>query len=230
MPLSELENRLQEQLNFLRKSIRDYNNGDISEFRRMALSLRILLHQTQSSHSLINQLGWGSMEMQSLATPIDDRVLTPTWGLAAVRMGPEGTRYIPRYNSMPETLSLMKIEDWKNQEIIKDSDKQIFSRWDLIITIANQDGGAHVDPNLDEKYHKLANLNSLGWEAFTINNEGNESYDELAGAIPANVSHSAWEALTSIENKWFQTLGNRGCSCGSGRKGRYCCLKKSRVD
>ncbi len=37
------------------------------------------------------------------------------------------------------------------------------SRSDLILNVADSDGGAHVDPDLDEAYMDLSRHNSLGW-------------------------------------------------------------------
>ena len=53
-------------------------------------------------------------------------------------------------------------EDWWN-EIIFDDTKNKFTRRDIITFVANQDGGAHVDDELHEKYAMLGKMNSLGW-------------------------------------------------------------------
>lgn len=56
----------------------------------------------------------------------------------------------------------MNFDDWWN-EIIFDDRENKFTRKDIVTFVANQDGGAHVDPELNESYAKLTKMNSLGW-------------------------------------------------------------------
>lgn len=45
-----------EQIGFIKKSCAHYDNGDFSEAKRIATSIRILFRHTHSSNSLVNQL------------------------------------------------------------------------------------------------------------------------------------------------------------------------------
>lgn len=47
--------------------------------------------------------------------------------------------------------------------MLKDNKGRFMSRFDIVSHIANSDGGAHVDPELDEAYMALSRQNSLGW-------------------------------------------------------------------
>jgi hypothetical protein len=42
-------------------------------------------------------------------------------------------------------------------------ERRVLTRKGLVLTAANQDGGAHVDPALDETYDKLSRKNALGF-------------------------------------------------------------------
>src|SRR3954453_8408028 len=53
----ELVQHLDEQLGFLRSSAQAYDAGDTAEAKRLAVAVRILLHDTNSSHSLLGLLG-----------------------------------------------------------------------------------------------------------------------------------------------------------------------------
>lgn len=53
----ELMQHLYEQMGFLRRSAEHYDAGDFSESKRLATTLRLLLHDTQKSSSLLMQLG-----------------------------------------------------------------------------------------------------------------------------------------------------------------------------
>ena len=36
----------------------------------------------------------------------------------------------------------------------------------MVLTVANKEGGTHIDPKLDEAYANLSRFNSLGWKVF----------------------------------------------------------------
>lgn len=51
-------------------------------------------------------------------------------------------------------------DNWWNQIVIRTIGGSKFSRKKIILAIANQDGGAHVDPSMEEDYYNLTRLNS----------------------------------------------------------------------
>lgn len=53
--------------------------------------------------------------------------------------------------------------NWWNDPVLKDNRGHTFCRRDLVRHVADTDGGAHVDPELDEAYMALSRGNSLGW-------------------------------------------------------------------
>lgn len=53
----ELMNHLYEQMAFLKRSAEHYDAGEFSEAKRLAATLRVLLHDTDRSVSLLSQLG-----------------------------------------------------------------------------------------------------------------------------------------------------------------------------
>ena len=57
----------------------------------------------------------------------------------------------------------LPFEKWWNNNVIKDNKGRFFSRKQLILHVADTDGGAHVDPELDEQYMDFSRKNSLGW-------------------------------------------------------------------
>jgi hypothetical protein len=70
----------------------------------------------------------------------------------------------------------------------------VFTRKDLVLSIANQDGGAHVDPQLDEDYAGLTRKNSIGWVA------------EIDGKIIPNESNPALASIRQIAYKVLESL------------------------
>jgi hypothetical protein len=58
-------------------------------------------------------------------------------------------------NNIAVQRGLTDFDTWWNSVIFDDSNGLRLSRKDLILTLANKDGGAHVDVNLTEKYSKF---------------------------------------------------------------------------
>ncbi|MFZ5723957.1 MAG: hypothetical protein ACOY33_09910 [Pseudomonadota bacterium] len=56
----------------------------------------------------------------------------------------------------------MKFEEWWNNPVLKTMPTKYFSRREIVTYVADCDGGAHVDPALDEAYMKLSRGNALG--------------------------------------------------------------------
>ena len=51
-----LRERFEEQRLFLSKSIKEFVSGDLAEAVRIAITIRVLVHETGSSKSLLGQL------------------------------------------------------------------------------------------------------------------------------------------------------------------------------
>ena len=54
----ELFQQLKEQLKFIHTSSNEFDKENFSEAKRLATNIRILLHDTNSSTSLLKQLGY----------------------------------------------------------------------------------------------------------------------------------------------------------------------------
>ena len=80
------------------------------------------------------------------------------------------------------------------RSIFIDEQQRKISRRYLVLTAANQDGGAHVDPELDEIYADLTRNNSLGWIKADVGGEG-----PVSGPERATIRQIAHEALLSIK-------------------------------
>lgn len=168
----ELQEHLDEQIGFLETSADLYDQGRLSEAKRLALTLRVLLHQTPSSHSLLDQLGI----KQSLLFPDAsnyEAYNTSPWDVA-IYVGLIGQvmivkddlvkniKYAPILDNGHSPPTLIDFDTWWNMIVIKDERGKVFSRRDLVLALANKDGGGHVDPKIGGKYRDLSRNNSLG--------------------------------------------------------------------
>lgn len=191
---AELQAQFEEQWGFLRKSCDAYDRGDENEAKRLAVTLRLLLHDTKSSHSLLGQLGLKDILFFDTSEDINRDNLLPTFGLVLAQVGPAGVRYIPPLADLPpRAIWMIPFEYWWKKPVICLPGAFELSRADLILVMANQDGGAHVDPAIDDNYYRLTRENALGMVAVV---------DGIKYQVPhiatASVRQIAQEILVSL--------------------------------
>jgi hypothetical protein len=101
VPLTGLEQHLEDQLRFLRKSAAEFDAGDTAEFRRMAVTIRVLVHDFRTSHSLLGQLNLTSIPFASTASPTNPRNLATEFSLALIRISPSGAHLVAHLGDGP---------------------------------------------------------------------------------------------------------------------------------
>lgn len=155
--LSEVRAHIAEQFEFLGTTARLYDEGSEPEAKRLAVVLRTLLHETRVSHALLAQLGSSfRWRFHDSAFPLNPNNYLAHHGLVSIKLGPSpSTRYEPLCASINEPLNLIEFRHWWNTTILKDENGSLFSRRQTVLVVANQDGGAHVDPELDAAYANL---------------------------------------------------------------------------
>ncbi len=241
---AELEQHLAEHIGFLKLSADAYDQGRDGEAKRLAVSIRVLCHDTTSSHSLLGQLGSLSKKFIGTAIPYDPRNVATHNGLAMVAARGRETVYIPMLDGTPYRRRI-PFADWWTEVVFVDDRKSKLSRKDLILAVANQDGGAHVDPGLNETYARLSRHNSLGW----VIDAGQEklpipmperaavrqiAHEVLLTLVPdyrkdqtqqAEVFFGGAMAFNGIPSEWQASTRpgrNDPCPCGSGKKFKKC--------
>ncbi|MEE4540643.1 hypothetical protein V2S66_01515 [Streptomyces sp. V4-01] len=161
---------LQENVGFLRSSAASFDAGFESEAKRLAVTVRVLVHDTAQSHSLLHQLGVKSqLGFVDTAERINPRNLLPSApGLVLMQMTfGVGATYIAPLDNIP--LSPGRIHPpatfdvWWTEDIARDSNGVLWSRKKFVLTMANKEGGAHVDPQLNSAYESLARHNGFGF-------------------------------------------------------------------
>ncbi len=195
---NELNGHLSDNIGFLKASCQSFDAGFVGEAKRLATTIRVLLHDTNNSRSLLGLLGKkNSISYLNTATPYDSRNLLAHHGLVGFRIGPQGAGYWAPLGDGPPTRyenPRIGFDAWWNEQVIVDGAGENFTRRDLVLTLANKDGGAHVDPELDVKYVALTRGNSLGWVASDGNGQRPLSDVELF-----SVRQIAYELLESLK-------------------------------
>jgi len=251
-PSDETIDSIREQLFFLQTSCKAFDDGETRESKRIATSLRVLLHHTAdtprgSSHALLKLAGvLDSLLILDSAGEVDLPRPESTFTLTAIHMqvGMDhdafDNSFAPKFDedgpyAQPEPSVQIRallqgrkagrapglhlpFDRWWRQTVINGPKGQKFSRKTLVLAVANQDGGAHVDPILNADYYELTRLNSL--EVYAGGNKEQmylswgsadpQAPDaELTSAgspVPASLRQIAWELISSLEGRYPQFI------------------------
>lgn len=188
LDIKELQEHWGDQIGFIQKSTAEFDKGDEKEARRIATSLRILFHDTNYSKSIFSKLN-PQMHFLSIAHLYTPSNLLSSWELLSMSLSNDGIYYRPILDSQSRVFFL-NFQDWWN-EIVFDDHIFRFTRRDIVLYIANQDGGAHVDPEMNESFARLSKLNSLGW----TDNNGN-----------APLNNPAYQSIRTIVNELLVSI------------------------
>lgn len=195
--LEEFKKHLQEQIQFLEDSALSYDNGYTSEAKRLAVVLRVLLHDTAKSKSLLSLLGLKDRKFYDSSLRRSPNSIDTHEGLVVIHLGPGDAKYIPPLDDLPWEWKRAGFDEYWNNPVFIDKNKNSFSRKDLVCAVTNKDGGAHVDPNLNDKYTALTRHNSLGWMYESGNNKS-----PIKGVELAAIRQIAHEVLKTLKSEY----------------------------
>jgi hypothetical protein len=241
---ADLEKQLEDQLELLEYYADLYDSGKVVAAKPIATAVRVLLHDTRNSHSLLSQLDRKHIEFYDTTGP--EKNLLKSDG---VRMGriyglvgaATNNKFIPLLDEPPPGYKKwVPFNAYWNRVVFVDSKNNSFTRNEIILAVANQDGGAHVDPALDKKYVLLSRNNSLaiksghegnlkpveGVETAAVRQIGHEKMlTQGAEAVATGFSVTVSPPFAKINKhtKKKKIGRNQLCSCGSGKKYKRCC-------
>lgn len=186
----ELQQHLEDHVGFLLSSCDAFDGGHVSEAKRLAVSLRVLLHDTPRSHSLLGQLNRLTGKFISSAMEHQPGNLGTHGGLIMTSIS-RGSRHFAPLDNVPWGERWLQFSHWWNEVIFVDGARAELTRRDLVLVVANQDGGAHVDPTLSDEYNRLSRHNSMGW----IHHPGSVPVEGAACSAIRQVSHEILKTL-----------------------------------
>lgn len=131
--LDDLGRHLREQAQFLRNSADAYDRGFEGEARRMATVIRVLVHDTKRSKSLLGQLNLLHIEFYDTASNWNPKNLLGFHGLVQMRLwdGPAEYR-APLDNRSPHILRWTTFQKWWGKIVFVDRQRHSLSRKDLV--------------------------------------------------------------------------------------------------
>jgi hypothetical protein len=212
----ELTEKLSEQLSLLSSYIESYDSGKKHFAMPMATVVRVLLHDTKKSKSLLSNLG--RKENLRLYNTADD--LTPDKlisydeanpnkahikfypgdstmiGLGRGALGNNVPDYYPVLdNPIGKKPDYIDFDTWWNNAIFFGKDTTRLSRRDIVLTMADQDGGAHVDPGLKANYANLKHDNPQ--KVYIVNIKGGKGRPSTGAelALMRQIAHEVMKTL-----------------------------------
>lgn len=158
----ELENQLFRQVKRLKKTCNRFDQGDEDEIEEIGRILRLLLHETRHSKALLKQTGaMDRLLFADTASPFSEESITSYHGLVSISFG---ASELASYEAPLDTESepqWLPFEEWWRATVFRRQDGKEYSRKAIVLTFVDQDGVAHVDPELDEDYHSLTRQNAM---------------------------------------------------------------------
>lgn len=208
---AELQAHLIEQLEFIIRSCTEYDDGITAEAKRIAASIRLLLHDTKSSRSLFSQLGLKSIGFINTALKQEPKPKQSFLGLIQTKITVNDDltitgKHHPLLNFRPDGWPRARkrlFPEWWNQVVLIDNLGVRFSRRTLVMAVANTDGGVHIDPELDSEYAELSRKNSIGY-AVGLNND----LKPIDKSELASIRQIAHEILSSLTERHPELMPN----------------------
>jgi len=206
----ELKSHLKEQIEFLKRSSQAYDEGCTSEAKRLTVPLRVLLHDTHNSTSLLTHLKRKDILFYDTSLDYNPNNLLSTMGpimtkITITKTGQKSAEFAPPLDDGPPTRhrkGKISFEKWWNKIVFADRKGNKLTRRNLVLAVANKDGGAHVDHELDKDYANITRFDSLG---FVFVQDGNKrhfaTHPELAGV--RQISHEVLKSLKDEFPEYF---------------------------
>jgi len=192
---SDLQELLQEQIGFLERSCAAFDDGYIDEAKRIAVVVRVLLHDTSNSHSLFMQLGYKDYMLIDTCPSLEENIPEKIFqaGLAI----PSLKGYVPRYEVFSTVNPLwVGFEKWWNNPVIKTKDRT-YSRRELVLLLANKEGGAHVNSTLTAHYEKLKHEGS--GVSISLEGENPKPMTKEEHTCLRQIAYELLESLSAIQ-------------------------------
>ncbi len=192
----DFRGQLRQQVGYLRRSIEQFDAGHEDEALRIAVAIRVLLHDTSASTSLLTHLGVKDrvrLISTSPGGPADASVMF-AFGMGLMdfrravairpRLGEIGWRLVPA-------------DEWWTEVIhVFDRGATRVSRKTMVLGAANKQGGAHVDPKLGGAFKRLAQDGAL-LHRVTRQPDGSEVRQPLLDIHIVNLRDMAFEIVNS---------------------------------
>lgn len=203
---AQLAKHLSEQIGFLQSSAKSYDLGNEAEAKRMAVTLRVLLHDTKVSSSLLGQMHLKKrMQFVSTAQKYSPTNLLSQQCLLMLSFVGDTARYVPLFEN-GNRYRLLSYPDWSGEIVLSDQHKRLFRRKQVLKLLANQDGGAHVDPELDDTFAVMKTNNLTGWVVTRADGTTTPFSNDAVYATMRQMTFEVLQSLYRVKPKLFPEM------------------------
>ncbi len=211
----EFEQHLREQMGFLAASCDAFDKGNEAEAKRIAGIIRTLIHDTKSSTSLLSHLGVKSaLRLNDVIGPdftndpsqaIQGAPFQFHWHVqfgSGLKISTDGTAtFVP---NLGEAVRQLPFDDWWEAPLmIRDLEGTSIrlSRRDVVLTVANKQGGVHVDATLDADYVAVERNQAPMGTITRVTTISRESVPITNGPMLSTVRQIAHELVGTIRDQ-----------------------------
>lgn len=146
-----LRKRLDEQIDYLRSSNERFDADAWQEANRLAVAVRVLVHDTAQSTSLLQHLS-AKTRQKWIFAGLPGNTHQALWYLSLVKVATrvnEGGPYLvvaplTRDEILDPPIWSDSFDYWWSHPVMVAGEERM-SRKDIVLMLANQDGGAHID-------------------------------------------------------------------------------------
>ena len=155
---SRLNLKFQQQVGYLQRSIQLFDQGHEDEAIRLAVSLRVFLHNKHSSKSLFRHIGLTNPNLLSSGRGHEN------WqDYLAMILDVTSSQPVKAKAILGESFREMTCKTWWEEQTVFEYNSIKYTRKDVCLNAANKDGGAHVDEKFEQFYEALqAGITMLG--------------------------------------------------------------------
>jgi hypothetical protein len=193
MATTDFKIHLRRQLSFLKRSCNAYDAGEHDEAIRIATVIRIIMHQTSNSTSLLKHLNATTINLLTTVQDISKNTILAAMSMSGLTIGPDGVEHYPNLGDSSYKAQVPTSKWWSQIVVVSGSLK--LTRMKIVLSAVNKDGGAHVDANLDSDYEQLS---AAGFSGLVTGSRGGNEYSEkLEGSHTICLRQMGYELLNS---------------------------------
>ncbi|MBZ6387381.1 MULTISPECIES: hypothetical protein [Pantoea] len=200
--MDRFKKKLIEQISFLESSCERYDKGHTHEALRIAISLRIIFYSSNNNcTSILKHMKAENISLLSTGGMPKEKAqkLSQYYGLGLFQLSnSEESEYRPSLgDGSPFNNKYLPLKDWWHECVYVLEHGKLITRFVIMKSAADKDGGAHVDESLEPLYASLAEEGSLG--TFKIMNDCNGiiSSKPITNANHVALRQMAYEVLSS---------------------------------
>jgi hypothetical protein len=192
----DFKKKLEQQMGFLRRSCDSYDAGYTDESLRIAMVIRILIHDTKASTSLLNHLNAVAINLSSTVETIASPRTALMHAMGRLTISQAGATW--KAATTPDAIKTQfPVSDWWNQIVYIQGAARL-SRKDLVLAAADKDGGAHVDAELTSEYEALISSGERGFFHYSPTGEM-DKFQPITDAHLVYIRQMGHELLSSPE-------------------------------